>query len=185
MKKSDYKETDLAKILIDMLTDWHWEVYQEVQYGGGRADIVAKRNKILWGIEVKKTANLHVIEQAYHLKDYCHYASVATPDYHRFFHRLCYQNGIGVLRVHPHGQSCDEDMRPRLNRKAIGITLYEEQKTFAEAGSNKGGHWTRFKNTKRNLIDAVLKTPGIEFNQLIKEIDHHYGSYSVVPFLSY
>lgn len=179
--KQKHTETELAKEVIDNLTLWGWEIYQEVEGPGGRCDIVAKRGKIQWAIECKLSFGFPVLEQAFNWRRYAHYSSVAVPSAPGSFslaHKVCETQGIGILRVLFNSNQVDELLKPSLNRHGGKLKLYEEQKTFCEAGGNQGGHWTPFKRTKRELIDKVRITPGIEFNQLIKAIDHHYGTFS-------
>lgn len=187
--KAKPTEQDLAKVLISDLSEWGWEIYQEVQGPGGRCDIVAVRGKMQWAIECKLTFGFSVIEQAYNWKRYNrgHYVSIAVPyrslpGTSQLAYDLLKRAGIGLLGVRCFGSKeegeTSESLSPRLNRHAKGFTLYEEQKTFCEAGGNQGGHWTPFKSTVRALVNAVRKKPGIEFNDLIKTLDHHYSSLS-------
>src|SRR3972149_3812124 len=57
-------------------------------------------------------------------------------------------------------------------------SLKEEQKTFAEAGTNSRKCWTPFQSTVRSITETVTSNNGIEFKDLIKKISHHYSSYS-------
>ena len=170
-------ETDLAKIVIELLSEWGWDVYQEVQGHGGICDIVGKRGNILWAIECKKSFGLAVIEQAHNWIKYAHYSSVAVPQTRDgyFAEQICREYGIGVFRIK--GETPRETIRPKMHRAIIPLHLYEEQKTFCEAGSANGGHWTDFKRTVRNLVREVELHPGMEFNKAIKVIDHHYSSF--------
>lgn len=159
-----------------MLTEWGWEVYQEVARYGCVCDIVAKRDKVLWAIEVKRSLGLAVIEQAYRWISSAHYVSVLVPSSrNRFGQTVCSEFGIGVLLLLKSGEIV-EQVRPKMNRKACLFDLHEEQKTFCQAGSNNRGHWTPFKRTVRSLVSKVENNPGIEFNELVKVIDHHYSS---------
>jgi hypothetical protein len=175
-------ESDLAKTVITMLREQGWEIYQEVEGPGGRADIVAVRGKIQWAIECKMSFGLAVIEQAHNWTRHCHYSSIAVPRGPSWFGRdICKSFGIGILSAHVWPEHYDhvdvnELVRPKLNRKVCSLKLHEEQKTFCAAGGNRGGHWTPFKRTIRNLISRVHNEPGIEFEKLIKVLDHHYGS---------
>lgn len=178
MKLRDISEIDLAKVVVDQLSDWHWDVYQEVPHGNGRADIVAKRGPVRWGIEVKKSMNLTVIEQALNLSRHCHFVSVAAP-YSRsanIARHLCRKLGIGIMRIS--ASDFREDLHPEFRRKVIDLELREEFKTFCPAGTAGGGYWTPFKDTKRGLIAAVKRNPGIEFNVLIQDLKHHYHALS-------
>jgi hypothetical protein len=172
-------ETELAKIVVDKLHDWHWEVYQEVIYGPGRADIIAVNGKIRWGIECKASLGMAVIEQAYSLKNYCHYTSIATPiSRSQMPVIICSRFGIGMMTIYHMRDDCTENLKPKLNRRPITMTLHDEQKTYCAAGSNQGGHWTAFKHTRDALIRYVRQHPGAQFSDVIKQIDHHYSSLS-------
>ena len=175
-------ETELAKLVVDALSTMGWEIYQEVEGPGGRCDIVAVRGKIQWAIECKLSLGLPVMGQAHNWIRYNrgHYVSVATPSYpsdSSMTHQMLKHYGIGALCVTGE-EKVREIIKPRLNRKAKPFNLHEEQKTFCDAGSNQGGHWTPFKQTVKCLVAAVKTSPGIEFNELIKKLDHHYSSYS-------
>jgi hypothetical protein len=173
---SNFKtESDLAKKLIPMLSEWGWEIYQEVVGYGGRCDIVAKREKLLWAIECKLTLSLALIEQANNWRWQAHYVSIACPRFPgNFVRQLLSHYGIGAFYFQ--GEDPEEAQRPHLNRKITPLKLYEEQKYYCEAGSASGGHFTKFKRTKNAMIQHVKKYPGIHFDQLLKEIDHHYST---------
>jgi len=179
-------EQDLAKKVVTTLRDVGWEIYQEVETGFGRADIIARNKKITWVIECKMSFSISVIEQAWnHVRaNHAHYVSVAVPQGKTgwFAKDICEKYGIGVLRVNMKGGEhgiIDESAKPRLNRKAKTMRLHRQQKTYCAAGSAKGGHWTPFKDTREKLVGLVKKMPkGIEFQEAIKKIDHHYSSFS-------
>lgn len=169
-------ETEIARAVVDMLREWQWEVYQEVIGPYGRCDIVAKRGNILWGIEAKVNFGLTVLEQAAHWRGYVNYVSVAVKSAPGNFGReIARGMGIGIMSYGY--EEIREVEKPHLMRRIHPLKLYEEQKTFCEAGSSCGGHWTDFKRTARNLTDAVNRKPGIQFNELIKNLDHHYSSF--------
>ena len=182
MAKQKFTESDLIKNLIPCLQDWGWEIYQEVEGPGGRADIVAARGNLQWAIEAKLSFGLPVIAQAVNWRPRCHYSSIAVPSNCRsggLAREICLERGIGILSVQVWEEGAvQERVKPMLNRRPLPLKLYEEQKTFCEAGSNRGGHWTPFKRTCRNLIQAVHANPGIEFKALVKVLDHHYSSLS-------
>lgn len=178
MPKLKRSECDLAAIVVSQLQQFHWDVYQEVSYGLGRADIVATRGVARWGIEVKQSTDLTVIEQALNLSHYCHFVSIAVP-YSRSANiskLLCRKLGIGIMRIGT--TDFREDLHPEFRRKVLDLELREEFKTFCLAGTAGGGHWTPFKDTKRNLIATVTREPGIEFATLIKSLKHHYHALS-------
>lgn len=183
--KHKFTESDLAKVVVDALLEWGWEVYQEVQGHAGRCDIVARRGNILWGIECKMTFGLAVIEQAVNWRGHCNYVSVATPYRGSMFaQRLCKDYGIGILVVNLFSDDgtvsgeVREWEKGRLSRHTSPPDLHELQKTLCAAGSATGGHWTPFRQTVKSLVNAVKGTPGVEFGELIKILDHHYSSFN-------
>ena len=183
MAKEKISEAELIKKAIPSLLEWGWEIYQEVEGCGGRVDIVCKRGNIQWAIEAKMSCGLAVIEQANNWRRWCHYTSILVPSgkSSSFTDHILRWKGIGSLAVNPNPYldgEVQERVKPLLFRKAKGLRLHEEQKTFCEAGGNQGGHWTPFKRTCRELVRKVRQTPGIEFHELVKTLDHHYSSLS-------
>jgi hypothetical protein len=179
MKKRRFAtEAELATVIVDYLKEWHWEVYQEVEGAGGRCDIMAKRGKILWAVECKLSFGLPVLEQAINWCSQAHYVSVAVPSDPSWVGRdILKRFGIGCLCVSPHvDATVQERVAPLLHRKIHPPRLYEEQKSHCAAGGNQGGHWSPFKMTVKNLVTAVRAKPGIEFKDLIVQLDHHYSS---------
>lgn len=182
--KPKIAEVDIAQAVVKTLNEWQWEVYQEVIGPGGRCDIVARNKNIIWAVECKTSFGFPVLSQAYNwIKWGCaHYVSVAVPwkTISEFGKQICLNYGIGILYIaNSNMEEAREIVSPRLYRKlAYPFELHEQQKNFKQAGSPGGGHWTTFKSTVNNLINTVNRNPGIEFNKLIKELDHHYSSLS-------
>lgn len=174
-------ERDLAKQVIAWLADQQWEVFQEVQVlrGSNVADIVARRDGILWVIECKLSFGFAVIDQAFEWRDFAHYTSVATPSargrsaFVLLRHLGIGQLSVGLAEVH-------EEIAPRLNRnsltKHLADALREEHKTWAEAGNATGDHYSPFKSTCRDVLRAVEKQPGITMKELIDKTPTHYHS---------
>lgn len=175
-----FTEEMLAEILVDFLEIEGWEVYQEVKTFWGRIDIVAVKGPIKWAIECKLSFGFSVLEQAHKAIGKFHYVSVAVPyrAHNHFANKIAKMYGIGVLVVSKSGwRNLHESAKPRLFRKPKATpTLYEEQKTYCKAGSNKGGHWTPFKGTRERLLNIVHNRPGIPFQEALKKLDHHYSS---------
>lgn len=169
-------EQELAEIVVHDLQSSGWDIYQEVEHHRGIADIVAVRGQIQWVIEAKTTFGFKVIEQAFRWKGWCNYVSVAVPKMTSHVgERFCRDYGIGVISVI--GQPY-ESLKAALQRRVVKIPLNDAQKDFCKAGDASGGRWTPFKQTCIHLVEKVKRNPGIEFNVLIKELDHHYQSHS-------
>lgn len=170
-------ETELAALVCSALSEWKWDIYQEVIDSPGRCDIVAKRENILWAIECKLSFGLPVIAQAYRWMNRANYVSIAVKSSPGggIGRKFCKDYGIGILAGR---HEIVEIVRPKLHRKIKPIKLVEEQKTWGQAGTNGGNYYTPFKSTVSKLVAAVKANPGIEFNQLIKMIDHHYRTFS-------
>lgn len=181
-------EQTYCAAIVANLTEQGWEVYQEVETGAGRTDIVAVRGGIRWAIEVKTSMNLAVMDQARANVAYFHYSSLAVPapangrqprswvfaaECGRLF-------GYGVIAL-TESKRWDTitmriESRGRLNRRPLPVKLWEQQKTEAAAGTNRGGQWTDFKWTVRQLEQKAQFEPGIKLKEAIKGIDHHYGN---------
>jgi len=180
----------LARAVVEWLTVGGWEVYQEVATPQGRADIVAVRGAVRWAIEVKTQLNLAVMDQAYRNAAWFHFSSIAipaparlpfaTPRNWALAHDIAQKLGFGVLRLIPrHGgeeHQVKQDIAPKLNRRPGTVHLHEEQKTWCAAGSNHGGHFTRFQSTVQRLTRYISGRPGISLKEALKAIDHHYAS---------
>lgn len=184
MATQKLSEEEISEIIIESLKAWRWEIYQEVDYYGRVADIVAVRGKIQWAIEVKSSFGLKVMEQAFRWKGICNYTSIAIPKLKNSFGRfLCQQHGIGIITLLTEsgkpwpGNLSMEIVKPGLSRKIVGLNINEKQKDYCKAGSSNGGHWTPFKETCEKLIRDVTRNPGMEFSKIIENLDYHYASY--------
>lgn len=183
MRKPRFEsEKELAKSLVAWLAAERWEVYQEVQGCGGLCDIVAKRGGATWAIECKLALNLEVIAQALNWRHRANLVSVAVP-YRGELHRSCSitsRLGIGILGVHHPAESNSVRefghaafMRVRAG---AGIALHEQQKTFCEAGGNRGGYYSEFKATCSAIRRAVEANPGITLKDLLEGTTYHYST---------
>lgn len=187
------KEVDIAKHIIDYLRDFRWDIYQEVDGAGGRADIVARQGKLYWVIETKTMLSLQLLEQAHNWIGHAHLVSIGVPvrrtgGISHFAREICAQYGIGIFTVSFNSRdnsiaAVHEAQKAALNRKPVMLpTLFDEQKTMCPAGSNRGGHFTSFKNTKRLMIEEVHRRPGITLKELVDSIKHHYATPSSARF---
>jgi hypothetical protein len=190
------KETDLGKTIVLWLQSEGWDVYQEVQPHGGRvADVVAVRSGILIVIELKTSLTFELLDQVLGWKAYAHHVYAAVPrakgDGRRMAYRVFGEHGIGVIELDrnafasiDNGDSFRSHVRtvaaPALNRKAyvarIRDSLRPEHKTFALAGSARGGHFTEFKATCDRLRGYVNTSPGTTLKDAIAEVKHHYAT---------
>lgn len=181
-------EQQYCAAIVQHLTEQGWEVYQEVETGAGRTDIVAVRAGIRWAIEVKMAMSLAVMDQARANTAYFHYSSLAVPapaggrwPRSWAFATECGKVfGYGVLSLR-YSERHDAttlriESRGRLNRRPLPVQLWEQQKTEVAAGTNRGGQWTDFKWTVRQLEQKAACTPGIKLREAVQGIDHHYSS---------
>lgn len=185
-------EARLAAKLVSWLQAQDWDVYQEVSLGYAcqRADIVAVRGHLLWAIETKTSLSFEVIAQARRWRHYAHLGSVCVPESKRrgadsgrdLALRVCEAEGVGVLTVREDSFSdhVEVEVAPRPARNALvdrlRAALHPEQKTAALAGSNRGGYWTPWQRTCREIVGLVNAHPGVALKDLIESIKHHYTS---------
>lgn len=164
------------------------EVYQEVALsvgGGSVIDIVADEGASLWAIEAKTSLSWDLLAQAANRKRWAHKVSVAIP-YRKwksptrsYVEDLLRREGIGLIMVGKAG-SVTFVVAPEFRRKVNDIRgglramLNEAQKTFVEAGTAGGGHWTPFKQTCAEVLRVVKREPGIQAKELVESISHHY-----------
>lgn len=174
-------EQDLAAPLVPWLQDMDWDVHQEVaiQTGGRRADIVAKRGQILWVIEVKRTAGLALLDQAYKWLGFAHYVSVAAPRFRSAaFECCCRDKGIGMLGLGL--TEVSERLAPRLSRSVLhhylDSALCDETRTWAAAGNALSEYYSPFRRTVRRIYDVLEAAPGLTMKELVARVDHHYSS---------
>ncbi len=180
-------ETELARKVVDWLQDQHWEVYQEVDMGA-IADIVAVQGRLTWVIECKLSMGLAVMEQASNWIGEAHYVSVAVPysRHNSFCEKVLRWLGVGILRVSSTETYRDcpvikEELSPRLWRNIKGNLrkgLCDAQKSYAEAGNNKGRRWSPFKQTCQDVLDYVKRHPGCGMKEMLTNVQTHYRTTS-------
>lgn len=171
------KETELAELVIAYLSDW--DIYKEVPCAG-IIDIIAVKKPVVIAVECKMTFGIDVIYQAEKNKRYAHYSYVAVPkESHSMAKRICGDYGIGILAMNRQYNSATmmEVLAPRINRRIKAPVLKEWMKESV-AGS-QSDRMTAFKNTVRNLLQAVQRNGGsMSVDVCLKTLDHHYGSLS-------
>lgn len=183
-------EVELAGHVIAWLQDQNWTVYQEVEFRGSVADIVATQGQLITVVEAKRSYGFAVLEQAVHWLRFANYVWVSVWDLRRrrgrrhrgadFGRMVAEKFGIGVLNVEPDGvtrEAVSPEFRRKLARSPIlRDALREEHRTAAQAGTNRGGRYTPFRATCDALKSVVLESPGIQLKDAIGQIEHHYMS---------
>jgi len=184
-------EAEMAKLVLEWLSQGGWDVYPEVSDGGGtsRADLVAVRGPLLWVVECKLSLGLSVVAQADRWQGKAHFVSVATPpakatDSRRFLETVMAERGIGWIAAYPlEGRQSIWDrwrvQHAAFNRRAstghLRGLLSIGHKAYS-AGAQRG-FYTPFRATCDALIEVVSKHPdGIAVKAAIDAIDHHYAS---------
>lgn len=180
--KGDLSEADLARFVVTELQRQGFTTYEEVcvGYGGQRADIVGVRGPVVAVVECKTSLSLKLLDQLAVWRGRAHLI-VGAHGYTRggaSARRYCQLEGFGLWAVH--GERIDEDVCPRLWRRAdvrIKAKLCEEQRSgeFAKAGT-QGGYWTPFGKTVRDLKIYAGQHPGAELKTALHDIQHHYSS---------
>lgn len=183
-------ETALAACVVAWLKRNEWEVFQEVDAPSGVADIIARKGSVLWAIEAKLNFSFHLFEQAVRWLPHAWDVSVAIPDYGgkrmpegwHFGIQLARNYGIGILK-------CDSKInsiavQPAHTRKTtvpveqhckyLNSRLYEQQKTYSEAGGAGARRWTPFKKTSENLHAFIAANPGCTLDDCANGVTHHY-----------
>lgn len=180
------KETDVARPVVQYLEDRGLNVYQEVLLKGTSsvADIVAVENDSAWIVEVKVTLSWDLLSQAAHRKRWAQCVSIAVP-YRKWNYKtktylkgMLHREGFGLLFVKDNGTVVEVVPPPLLNdvwhSKKLIASLNDAQKSFSEAGTAGGGHWSPFKQTCIHIAEQVRSNPGITLKDLVPSIDHHY-----------
>ncbi len=181
------KEQTLGPALFTYLGGFGWEIYQEVHWLGRTADIVATRRGVIYVVEMKTSASLAVLEQAWTWLPHCNMVSVAVPVVKRartdwLFNRIAKTYGFGVFRVSTtshqvDGSGVNENMRPAIRRKlSRPIELHEEQKTFSPAGTPSGKRWSPWRCIMAECSRFVRDNPGCTLKELVSGVAHHYSS---------
>lgn len=169
-------ETELARHVVAWLTQEGWDVYQEVAYGGPRADIVATRGAVVYVVECKMTLSLALIEQALHWQPYAHMVSMAVPLPKRECsgRGLSQRLGLGILTSAPriHEEVHPEFRRPSSDR--LRQALRDGHKTFAPAGNAEGRYFSSWQHTCQQVARWVAANPGKTLRELLAAVPTHY-----------
>lgn len=195
--KTKGSEVVLGSYVVAWLEAEGWDVYQEVQpHGGAVADIVATRSGILIVVELKASPTFDLLDQTIRWKAYAHQVYGAVPkarysNSRSMATRVFADYGIGLFEVDQDALAMGSGrfgFRPyfrtiataSFNRRAdaayIRSKLRPEHKTFAPAGSPRGGHFTEFKATCETLRAYVAKNPGTTIKDAVANMSHHYAT---------
>lgn len=150
-------EADIARIAIEWLTWQGFDCYSEVPCCGGRADIVAVRQSVIWIVETKVALSAELCCQCRdRLREPCNgVLAVAGGKSNRDDHPLVEWlsgNGIGFARVDPNSRGFNLHHLPglrRVNNAKLRARLHEQQKT--NVAGTSGRYWTRFKDLVSGL----------------------------------
>lgn len=182
-------EQVLARHVVTWLQAQHWDVYEEVKinrWKHGIADIVAVREPLVWVIECKRSLTMAVLAQAFRWKALKRSIAVLRPATDRksscrdFSHRVCSEFGIGLIEVGRTGQVYETITAPitrgfRQESEWIRETVNEGHQRSAKAGSSRGGFWTPYKDTMRQVRVVVSNHPGCTLTDIMSYLDaHHY-----------
>lgn len=200
MKTPVMSEADLAARVVKWLEANGHEVFQEVEgkklsYADcGRADIVALRGGLVTVVETKMSLGFDVLAQAEKWIPFAHEVLVAVPAVHqsknsdgrRLAYRVVEKLRLGLLEVRslwPIEEGREEAVRVRVEaernsdpRPDLRLALRDEHKTYAKAGTNKGGHFTDFRKTCNALAEVARESPGIPLKEALAKVPHHYTS---------
>ena len=182
-------ETELCERLCEWLVAKGWELYFEVDFGT-IADIVARKDDLLWVIECKLTCSLDLIAQGIGRKPYADFVSIAFPERRTRWGgwvavraALSYA-GVGALEVIPEStfgggmivkRKLDPVCQHRISDRLFDA-LNERQKTYAKPGNSDGARWSPYKNTCEQLLELVKGNEGIALKAAVEKIKHHYSS---------
>lgn len=149
MKRS---EADIASFVREWLIRGGWECYQEVAMLTGRADIVAVKASMVWIVETKTSFSLKLLYQCRdRLREKCTGVVAAVPFIP--YKAMPILSELGIGGMHAGSDCCELKVWPALRRidtTKLRESLHEEQKSFAQAGTN-GEYWTKFKGFVRDL----------------------------------
>ncbi len=98
-----------------------------------------------------------------------------------FTHRLLKDYGIGWFAKYDDGDVPREILKPPLLRRPprldeLAAALTEDRKSHGVAGTNRGGHWTPFRQTCYGLAGIVRLHPGITLKEALGMFKHHYAN---------
>ena len=182
------REEDIAKLFIEYFTlsNNGIDIYKEVKTPVGNIiDFVFKKDNNIHAFEVKTTANVGVLRQAFENKQrVANYSSICIPAHkgrtssdREFYYFLCAHFGIGVYVLKRNGSIVKiRDPKLTVPPQSYELKLYDEQLDQI-AGTKAGNVISDFKRSVKKLKERLLiYEDGIRLSKVIKEIDHHWGT---------
>lgn len=170
-------ERALAEAVVSWLRADGWSTFHEVECRGGRADIVAVRQGLVWLIETKLRAGLEVLAQALDKRrSGAHGVLVAVPagPAAKLLASIAGRLGIGVITV-DEVEGFDETTRKFIRVVRVGVyewPAFYRQATSQEllrgctrehaaqpAGTTGTKIWTPFKAAVRGAIYELAAAP--------------------------
>lgn len=180
------RETDVAAPMVAWLREWQWDVWQEVEFGGCRADIVAVRHGRLMIVEAKAALTFDVIAQAQRWP--VHYRAIVVPyggggEGRRLALQVCRDLRLGVYLA-SRARDVREEIPPRLLRGADRMqavrrylkTLQHWPRDYAAAGSLSGTGWSSYRGTMDRVRAFIAAHPGCTVKEIVGNVYHHYAS---------
>lgn len=198
MKPIEFKitEEEFAKDIVNLLQDESWEVYHEVQFLGGRVDIVATQGRLVRIVETKMSLTPTLIGQASRYIGFANFIHVVVPKKVNTRHEsdsrgkkileiACKTLGIGVMEVLPMFRTSSKlslsesiTVPAKINRRIctdIFRYLKEEQKgSWGEAGNARHEYYTPWRQTCRDWRQYVDNHPGCTLKEVMTGAKHHY-----------
>ncbi len=185
-------EAELAAKAKAWLEGRGFEVFQEVEAGGHRIDLVGRARGVVVAVECKLCFGLDVLTQARRWVGDASESWVAVP-FGRTWRlkagvalEYCGLIGLGVLGVSgpsgaPRSQAPFHVSLEAIRTDPKGLAerwrkrLHPEQKTAAPAGTNGGGYSTAFGRFCKVLAEYIEAHPGVALGDVERALEHPFS----------
>lgn len=182
-------EVDLGELCVAWLESEGWDVYQEVNFKAGTADIVAIRQDDTLVCELKLAPSLDFLAQLIRWEPYATHIVAVLPHNNRrdlarahgpsAFVWACRAGGFGLTTLQgvaggsfgakPLLEPVRRDVKSKLRE-----ALNPKQKVMAKAGTNRGGAWAPWRDTVEALAKLIAETGTLPVATAMKRVKHHY-----------
>jgi len=186
-------EVELARQVATWLREDGWELRQEVAIHGWVADIVARRGPLVRLVETKLSLGLSLLAQVQCRIPYGHLVTAAirkpkvSSSARTMAERITADLGIGTLTVNRDGYGDRHRIKYNAGRLWRRPTMVDFTRTAfdsmpapdqyeVEAGTNRGGYWTPYRETCIEMERHVRDHPGTTLKDALAAISHHYAS---------